>query len=306
MSNDFTPDIDNQSLIVIDGNHLARRSFHKLRDLHTQSGEPTGALFGYCRSMGRICKTFPAEEFSIVVVFDGYYHRKTDPRFLELGYKGNRKIPSDFRHQIKEIRKATKYMGIPSIMLKQFEADHIIAVIVKDISKKLGYKNSVIVSSDKDFYQLLDININVYDDLKDRVITMFDFSKEYGINPERFALVKALAGDPSDNLKGIKGVGIKRAVNIIKSSSNINKALKEMGIDQYVASRILKEYSLIKLPTKAARLLNANQIAFLEDRIKNRPKQDPAKLLKMFRRYEMGSLMTNFTGLLKSFADHQY
>jgi len=227
--------------LFIDGNHLLHRNAHVHTDL-TYGNEPTGAMYGFFNSIGKIKREYPAHH--VVIAWD-MGHKRRDEESLEAvkagivpePYKGNRTKDEDatqendlVRWQINQqwnaLREGLKYTTCQQVQKKGFEADDIIASYVMSMDDP-----ATIVTSDKDYYQLLEPGIIIRDDHHDKVVTLDSFREEFGlVAPQQWIDVGALTGDSSDNIFGVDGIGIKTACKLIiqhKSLKNLLKHLKE-------------------------------------------------------------------------------
>ena len=289
-------------LVLIDGNHMAHRVYYKLQGLATSSNEGTGVIYGVLNSLRKLRRKlnthYLASSFNhVVAVWDGggpSPHRRDHPT-----YKKNRQKDADLEAQIKVIRKAIRYLGIPSLRCKGIEADDIISVIAKCLSFD-GWVDAVtIVSSDKDFLQLLDERINLYDPIAEVTWRQEDFAKKYEIHPISWIDVKALMGDKGDNIDGIRGIGIQRALKLVKKYGTADKAVLSKGLEGY---RDLVENNLymITLPTDVD-ALNPKHILYLRSALRTEKNVDEKRLWKFLRRYEINSILRNFDKWVRVF-----
>ena len=147
------------------------------------------------------------------VIFDSA--RKNFRNEIYKDYKANRsEAPEDLAPQFEYIRKSVKAFNLPSIELLNYEADDLIATYAKQISN-LGAKVTVI-SSDKDLMQLVSKDIRLFDPMKSKVIGEKEVIEKFGVKPSQVVDVQSLAGDSSDNITGVPGIGIKTAAELIK------------------------------------------------------------------------------------------
>ena len=219
-------------ICLIDGSSLCYRAFFSIK-LSTAKGVPTGAVFGFYKTLKKIISKYKPS--SIGICFD--ISRKTfrHEKFEE--YKSNRVVmPDDLKSQIPLIKKLVKYLGITIIEKEGFEADDVIASLCRKAIKE--DKSVLIVSPDKDFYQLIgDENVSIYNCTKDKVYNKEVFTKEFGFGPEFMRDYLSLAGDSADNIPGARGIGKVGAANLIKEFgsiedifNNLDKCSKKMKI----------------------------------------------------------------------------
>ncbi|MDL2292959.1 hypothetical protein LJC17_05175, partial [Acholeplasma sp. OttesenSCG-928-E16] len=203
---------------LVDGNSIMFRAYYATaygnKDLlKTNQGQYTNALFGFINMLEKIITT---DTTDCLVAFDT--DQKTERHLKYKDYKAGRKeVPRELIEQIKPIQEYVRLKGLKVGILGGYEADDIIGTLAKDASKK-GIKVDV-YSSDKDLLQLVDDNITVHM-LKSGMKEVDDYTYEevfnkYGLYPDQMIDLKALMGDPSDNIKGVPGIGEKTAIKLL-------------------------------------------------------------------------------------------
>ena len=215
-----------KKILLIDGNSMANRAFYATmgRMMKTPTGISTNAVYGFFQIM---FKTIEEEKpDKIIIAFDISSSEKRTKIFNE--YKaGRHKAPEDLTIQFPIIKELLKTMNIPIVQKDGIEADDILGAIAKKEGKK-GNK-IIILTGDRDYFQLVDINVNIrypktimgkteyiiYDNYK--------INEEYGLTPEKLIEVKALMGDASDNIPGVKGIGEKTALKLIIQFGSLEK-----------------------------------------------------------------------------------
>ncbi len=214
---------------LIDGSGYIFRAYYALPPLSRKSdGMPTGAVSGFCSMLFKLLedsKSFENKDkpTHFAVIFDSA--RKNFRNEIYSDYKANRSdAPDDLIPQFEFIRKSVKAFNLPSIELINYEADDLIATYVEQILKE-GAK-ATIVSSDKDLMQLYKKNIRIYDPMKNKFISNEDVNNKFGVNPDKVIDVQALAGDSSDNVPGVPGIGVKTAAELINQYGNLENLLK--------------------------------------------------------------------------------
>ena len=156
------------------------------------------------------------------VIFDSA--RKTFRNEIYSEYKANRaEAPDDLAPQFEYIRKSVLAFNLPSVELVNYEADDLIATYVDKILK--GGAKVTIVSSDKDLMQLYKKNVRIYDPMKNKFITEEDVHKKFGVDSSKVIDVQSLAGDSSDNVPGVPGIGVKTAAELINRYGTLEKLL---------------------------------------------------------------------------------
>ncbi|MFQ5480802.1 MAG: DNA polymerase I [Thermodesulfobacteriota bacterium] len=208
-------------LFIIDGTSLVYRAFHAIPDtLSTSAGLHTNAIYGFTQSITKILKDYSPEY--IAVCFD---MRGPTVRHLEYKeYKANRPaMPDSLGAQLPYIKKVVKALNITVLERPSFEADDLIAALaLKAAGDKTALK-SCIISSDKDLYQLVGEDVVILDYIKGREYKEADVVEKFGVAPKHIRDMLALAGDTSDNIPGVKGVGIKTAVKLINKYGGIKE-----------------------------------------------------------------------------------
>lgn len=247
----------NRPWLLLDVSFLCHRAFYSTRDL--QFGDmKTGVTFGLLQTVARLQDQFNTNK--VVFCFDSKHSKRKE---LDSEYKANRKSNrdtweeekieawKDMQHQIKLLRlRYLEALGYQNIFIqKGYEADDVIASIIWKHWKKGtgGSKRFIIISSDKDLYQLLlSAKITQWDPNKKELMTNELVLKEHGISPTVWHLAKAIAGDSGDNVPGVPGVGMKTAIKSIlgttteKTEAKIKKFKKRITLNQ----------KLVELPFK--------------------------------------------------------
>ena len=235
-----------KKILLIDGNSMANRAFYATmgRMMKTPTGISTNAVYGFFQIM---FKTIEEEKpDKIIVAFDISSSEKRTKIFNE--YKaGRHKAPEDLTIQFPIIKELLKTMNIPIVQKDGIEADDILGAIAKKEGKK---ENKIIIlTGDRDYFQLVDMNVNIrypktimgkteyiiYDNYK--------INEEYGLIPEKLIEVKALMGDASDNIPGVKGIGEKTALKLIIQFGSLEKIYEyiENGDGKEIAKATLNK-----------------------------------------------------------------
>ena len=213
---------------LIDGSGYIFRAYYALPPLTRKSdGLPTGAVSGFCSMLFKLLEDSKSDQnlqkpTHFAVIFDSA--RKTFRNEIYSDYKANRaEAPDDLAPQFEYIRKSVLAFNLPSVELINYEADDLIATYVDKILK--GGGKVTIVSSDKDLMQLYRKNVRIYDPMKNKFITEEDVQKKFGVNADKVIDVQALAGDSSDNVPGVPGIGVKTAAELINKYGTLEKLL---------------------------------------------------------------------------------
>ena len=214
---------------LIDGSGYIFRAYYALPPLSRKSdGLPTGAVSGFCSMLFKLLEDSKSDQnlqkpTHFAVIFDSA--RKTFRNDIYSDYKANRsEAPDDLAPQFEYIRKSVLAFNLPSVDLPNYEADDLIATYVDQILKKGA--RVTIVSSDKDLMQLYQKNVRIFDPMKNKFITEEDVFKKFGVDASKVIDVQSLAGDSSDNVPGVPGIGVKTAAELINKYGTLEKLLK--------------------------------------------------------------------------------
>jgi len=214
---------------LIDGSGYIFRAYYALPPLTRKSdGLPTGAVSGFCSMLFKLLEDSKSNQnlqkpTHFAVIFDSA--RKTFRNEIYSDYKANRsEAPDDLAPQFEYIRKSVLAFNLPSVELMNYEADDLIATYVDKILSQ-GAKVTI-VSSDKDLMQLYKKNVRIFDPMKNKFINEEDVQKKFGVDSSKVIDVQALAGDSSDNVPGVPGIGVKTAAELINKYGNLETLLK--------------------------------------------------------------------------------
>lgn len=216
----------NDHILIIDAMNTLIRSFSLLKAMNP-SGTHVGGLVGFLRSLGYVTRIF--DPTRVIVVWDGkggagnrknidpnYKAQRATARITHWGLYDTREEEQEaLIGQLYRTQDYLECLPLQQIGIEKLEADDIIAYVAKRASA--AGKKVTIVSSDKDFYQLIDKNVEVYAPVKKKTFTIDNIKEEIGVLPQNYNIVKALLGDNSDNLPGVKGLGIKTILSEWKS-----------------------------------------------------------------------------------------
>lgn len=219
--------VDTQFVMLVDGENLLHRSFHKFERLRTHDGKYTGAIFGFFKSLHYLLTRFRPD--TVLVTFDNGH---SIIRVNELpNYKGHRKnISIDYeslQHQKKVIMNILKCLRIPYIFDKkhktQYEGDDFLAYFATNAEEE-GHK-VLIVSSDKDFNQLISKNVTIFNPNKDERVNLRNCKEIFGYEASETVDYLSLVGDSSDDIPGFKGIGPVKARQLLDKYGSIEDAL---------------------------------------------------------------------------------
>ena len=215
---------------LIDGSGYIFRAYYALPPLSRKSdGLPTGAVNGFCTMLYKLLEDSRSDAGKnkpthFVVIFDSA--RKNFRNEIYKDYKANRsEAPEDLVPQFEYIRKSVDAFNVTSAEMLNYEADDLIATYTDQIIKK-GAKVTI-VSGDKDLMQLVKPGVRLYDPMKSRVLGNKEVKEKFGVEPSKVVDVQALAGDSSDNVPGVPGIGIKTAAELINKYKSLETLLEK-------------------------------------------------------------------------------
>ncbi len=282
---------------LIDGSGYIFRAYYALPPLTRKSdGLPVGAVSGFCSMLFKLLEDSKSNEnlqkpTHFAVIFDAA--RKTFRNEIYSDYKANRsEAPDDLAPQFEYIRKSVVAFNLPSVDLPNYEADDLIATYAEQILAK-GAKVTI-VSSDKDLMQLYRKDVRIFDPMKNKFITSEDIVTKFGVGPEKVIDVQSLAGDSSDNVPGVPGIGVKTAAELINKYGTLEKLLDNA---QEIKQNKRRE-TLIENKDKAIiskKLVTLMKDAPVERKIEefNLKEIDKDKLYKFLREMEFNRLLSS-------------
>ena len=240
-------------VFLVDGSGYIFRAYHALPPLSRKSdGLPTGAVSGFCNMLLKLIRdTVDGEKPThLAVVFDA--GSQTFRHEFYEAYKATRsEAPEDLIPQFGLIREATRAFDIACIEQKNYEADDIIATYTRQAVE--AGATVTIVSSDKDLMQLVGDRVTMYDTMKDKRIGRAEVIEKFGLGPEMVVEIQALAGDTSDNVPGVPGIGIKTAAALLAEYGDLET--------------LLARASEIKKPKQRENLMNFAEQARISKRL---------------------------------------
>jgi DNA polymerase I len=216
-------------LYLIDGSGYLFRAYHALPPLTRKSdGLPTGAVSGYCNMLWKLLEDMNGDKPShLAVIFDAGKHTFRNDIYPD--YKANRPPPpEDLIPQFPLVRDATRAFGVACVELAGYEADDLIATYAR-LGCEAGARVTI-VSSDKDLMQLVvDGAVQLFDSMKNKHIGSAEVIEKFGVPPSKVVDVQSLAGDSTDNVPGVPGIGIKTAAELINTYGELETLLARAG-----------------------------------------------------------------------------
>jgi DNA polymerase-1 len=247
-------------VFLVDGSSYIFRAYHALPPLNRKSdGLQVNAVLGFCNMLWKLLRDMPPDNrpTHLAIIFD-----KSEVTFrnkLYPAYKAHRPpAPDDLIPQFPLIREAVRAFDLPCLEQAGFEADDLIATYVR-IACERG-ATATIVSSDKDLMQLVTDCVTMYDTMKDRRLGIAEVIEKFGVPPEKVVEVQALAGDSTDNVPGVPGIGVKTAAQLIVEYGDLETLLLRAGeIKQPKRREALIEHA------EKARI--SRQLVLLDDKV---------------------------------------
>lgn len=305
------------SILLIDALNLFSRHYVRNPAMSTH-GHQAGGIVGFLNTLGLLVQQIHPS--AVYVVWEGGGSSRRKSIFPE--YKQNRRPPKLNRyyeddipdsnenriHQIKFLVECLKHAPMCQLFVEGCEADDVIGYLCRN---KFKDEKKIIVSSDRDYFQLLDVNTIMYSLTSKKFLGPDDVLKEFNITPENFVLAKAICGDPSDNIPGVKGVGFKTVAKRFKLSSDaitiqdILETCKNSGSKSHkIYSQIYESEDLIKRNWRLMYLDVSNLAALQMRRIDStvesfKPVKNKMQLMKML--HDEGLPTFNVQELFSSF-----
>lgn len=209
-----------ETLYILDGSYYIFRAFYALRSLSNSKGMPTNGLYAFTRMLLNVIRDQRPEH--LIVTFDP--PGKTFRHEMYPEYKANRESPPDeLKAQMPHFRRIVKALNIPVIEVPGYEADDVIGTLVR--SKTREGVQVTVLTGDKDLYQLVDEHTTLVDSMRDKHVGIDEVIERFQVGPDGVAAVLALAGDSSDNVPGVPGIGEKTAGKLIKEFGTVENLL---------------------------------------------------------------------------------
>jgi DNA polymerase-1 len=213
---------DPPKLYLIDGSSYIYRAYYAINRLTNPQGMPTQAVFGFIQMIRKIIDQEKPDYLAMVFDAKGPNFRHE----LYEEYKAHRpSMPDDLVVQIPYIKEVSRFYGLPILEKQGFEADDIIATLTREAEAE-GFE-VVIVSGDKDLLQMISPRVCMWDTLKNQIFDMKTIQERFGTTPSQWVDIMGLAGDSSDNVPGVPGIGEKTAVKLIQAHGSLEKILDE-------------------------------------------------------------------------------
>jgi len=277
-------------LYLIDGNSLVYRSYYAIRFLSTSKGFPTNAIYGFVSMLRKLMDQ--EKPVYLGIVFDVKGPTIRHKAFKD--YKAHRKpMPDDLAVQMPVIKKVIKALNIPCYEHENYEADDVLGSLAHQASRK--NIPSVIVTTDKDLFQLVDKQITVYNPAKETHLDEKKVKEQFGASPAQVTDVLALWGDPSDNIPGVPGIGEKTSKSLINRFGSLENLLKNLDRVEKAPLRekIKQNLDQLKLSLQLVTIEKGLDLKFnLEEFSVSEPNRQD--LISLFQELEFSSLVSDY------------
>jgi DNA polymerase-1 len=280
-------------VFLIDAHGLCYRAFYAVKALKTSKGRPTNAVFGFCNILRKMLKS--CKPTHVAVCFDVGKQTHRQKKFAD--YKIQRQaMPDDLVIQMDAIRDIVRAYGFPIFEREGFEADDVMASLGLRFAKK--NTDVFIATDDKDMTQLVGEHIKLYSPRQERVIDAKDVMEKFGVAPSQITDYIALAGDTSDNIPGVKGIGEKGACKLLGEFKSLEGIYKH--VDQVTPAKLQE-----KLMASRQEAFLSKELATLETQLPLDavlddlvfPEPDRAKLFTLFNELEFRKFAQEYAPL---------
>lgn len=285
-----------KSLVLIDGHAILHRAYHAFpTTLRTKKGEMINATYGFTRMLLTVLKDLVPDY--VAVAFD-----LPEPTFRHeefIGYQAQRpKMDAELKDQIERVQEVLRVLAIPFFASGGYEADDVMATLVKQAKEKRI--ETIIVTGDRDIMQLVRGKVKVYAPVKGfSQAKLFDIKRVkglLGVGPKQIVDYKALVGDPSDNYPGVPGVGPKTAVKLLSRFKSLEQIYRNLDkIEPRVANKLKDGAESAYLSQKLAQIVDDVPVR-LELKKCRVHDYDQEKAVKLFEELEFRSLINKLPG----------
>jgi len=279
-----------KTLYLIDGANYVYRAYYAIRPLSNSKGLPTNALYGFTQMLLKLLREEKPDH--IAVIFDTKEPTFRDEMYED--YKANRKAPpDDLVEQFPFFKPILEALNIPVLELAGFEADDIIGTLAKKLAS--DDLNVVIVTGDKDLMQLVGGNISIFDSMKDRRVGERQVEEQFGVKPKQVIDVLGLAGDSSDNVPGVSGIGLVTASKLIAQYGSVEGVIEHANeLSKGMGEKVTKDADKARLSKELVTLKTDVPVKYnFEDFALTSP--DDKKLHDLFRELEFSKLLSELS-----------
>ena len=272
---------------LIDGNSYIYRAFFAIPHLSNSKGIPTNAVYGFTNMLMKVIKEEAPDYLAIAFDSKGPTRRHIEYE----DYKAHRPaMPDPLARQIPYIHRMVEAFNIPVLIMEGVEADDIIGTIAKKAEKD-GLE-VIIITGDKDIFQIISPHIRIYDTLKNKYFGVDDVKERFGTEPERVVEVMGLMGDSSDNIPGVPGIGEKTAKALIEEYGTIENLLANVErITKPKLKQNLKENAELARLSRSLATIQTDIPIETEYNDLSRPEPDNERLLPLLKELEFSSML---------------
>jgi DNA polymerase-1 len=276
-----------KKLFLIDGTAIIYRSFFAFirNPLYNSKGQNTSAIYGTINAFLRLVERYNLDH--VAISFDR--REKTFRHEITDTYKANRPpAPDELHEQVEPIKEFFKLIGLKEISCAGYEADDVLATLAERFKQEFDV---IIVTGDKDFAQLVDDNVMLYDPSKEKVMDEEAVIEKYGLKPKQFVDYLAICGDSADNIPGVKGIGPKGAQKLLseyKTLENIYENIENISA-KGTKNKLIEHKEEAFLSQKLATIVRDVPIDIADDRTFYFEKSKLANSLSFLKDYELNS-----------------
>jgi len=280
-----------KTFYIIDGSSYVYRAYFAIRELSTSSGIPTNAVYGFTQMLLKIIKDKKPDHLAIAFDTKGPTFRHTAYQ----DYKVHRpEMPDPLALQVPYIHRMVEAFRIPVVMGDGYEADDLIGTLAKK-GEAEGFR-VVIVTGDKDMFQLISPGVTVYDTMKEKIYTEKEIEEKFGTRPDQVVEIMGLMGDSVDNIPGVNGVGEKTAVQLVQQFGTIENLLA--NLDQVKKPKLRQtleaEAETARLSRSLAVIHTDCPIEFDPERFRMQP-PDFERLIPLCNELEFSGILKGLT-----------
>jgi len=279
-----------ETLYLVDGSSYIYRAYYAIRHLSSPTGFPTNAIYGFIQMLLKLLKDYDPQH--VAIVFDA--GRTTFRTEMYPDYKANRAaMPDDLRMQMEPIREVVRAFNIPSLELQGYEADDIIGALAGRFAARGG--KVVVVTGDKDLMQIVTDHVTLLDTMKGKESGIAEVVERFGVGPELVTDILGLAGDSSDNIPGVPGIGEKTATKLILEFGSLDQLLERANEVKGKNGEKLREFREQALLSRRLATIECN--VPLEVALETLTAQEPDQetLNTIFKRFGFTSLIKELT-----------
>jgi DNA polymerase I len=279
-----------ETLYLIDGSSYIYRAYFAIRHLSSPTGHPTNAIYGFIQMLLKLLKDHNPRH--VAVVFDA--GRTTFRTEMYPEYKANRAtMPDDLRMQMEPIREVVRAFNIPALELQGYEADDIIGALAGRFAAQGG--KVVVVTGDKDLMQIVTDRVTLLDTMKGKESGIADVIERFGVGPELVIDILGLAGDSSDNIPGVPGIGEKTATKLILEFGSLDRLLEHADEVKGKNGERLREFREQALLSRRLATIECNVPLEVELETLTAREPDQKALNLFFKRFGFTTLIKELT-----------